>query len=339
MNSKQHIFFVKSLFLSLFVLYVSTVFAADSNQSQLDEGISAFNDGDYNKAENYFKLKLKNTTLKNESLIYLSKISLAKNDSESAINYIEQALLISPTDAEELLLSGDAYCMQAPKSSIFSALKLAKKCIAQYDSVVNQYPDNVAGLLSSIKFHLSAPSVAGGSAKRGNELLVRLSQLSPEDADTYKVQSLEKDGRASDALALADKLAKTGFKSAENQYEVARYFKEKKLYTKAKALFEPLLAWKETQKNKWFLSDSLLQLGEVFIAEGADINQGIKLIESYKKKNTNLHDVHYFWSTWSLAKGYKAIGQKDKYEALVKNIKSEDYKKNSAFAKEFESSI
>ncbi|HOY22506.1 MAG TPA: hypothetical protein PK002_05095 [Cellvibrio sp.] len=339
MNSKKHILFVKSLFLSLFILCVSSVFAADSNQSQLEEGVSAFNDGDYKKAENYFLLKLNNKNLKNESLMYLSKISLVKNDSESAVNYIEQALLMEPTNAEELLLSGDAYCAQAQKSSIFTALKLAKKCIAQYDTAVSQYPDNIAALVSSVKFHLGAPSIAGGSTKKGNEFLVRLSQLSPEDADTYKVLSLEKEGRASDALALADKLAKNGFKSAENQYEVARYFKERKLYIKAKELFEPLLTWKETQKNKWFLNDSLLQLGEIFIAEGADINQGIKLIESYKKKNTNSHDVHYFWSTWSLAKGYKAIGQKDKYDVLVRNIKSEDYKKNSAFAKEFESNI
>jgi tetratricopeptide (TPR) repeat protein len=338
MNKKQHILFINSLLLPLLILCFSYV-AADSSHPQLDDGVVAFNEGNYQKSEDYFLLKLKNPTLKNESLIYLSKISLAKNDSESAVNYIEQALLMEPTNAEELLLSGDAYCAQAQKSSIFTALKLAKKCIAQYDTVVNQYPDNIAALVSSIKFHLSAPSVAGGSTKKGNEFLVRLSQLSPEDADTYTVQSLEKEGRASDALALADKLAKNGFRSAENQYEVARYFKERKLYIKARELFEPLLIWKETQKNKWFLNDSLLQLGEIFIAEGADINQGIKLIENYKKKNTNSHDVHYFWSTWSLAKGYKAIGQKDKYDVLVRNIKSEDYKKNSAFAKEFESNI
>lgn len=338
MNKKQHGFFVNSLLLALLIFSFSSV-AADSSHSSLDEGVVAFNEGNHKKAEYYFLLKLNNPTLKNESLMYLSKISLVKNDSESAVNYIEQALLMEPTNAEELLLSGDAYCAQAQKSSIFTALKLAKKCIAQYDTAVSQYPDNIAALVSSVKFHLSAPSIAGGSTKKGNEFLVRLSQLSPEDADTYKVLSLEKEGRASDALALADKLAKNGFRSAENQYEVARYFKERKLYTKARELFEPLLTWKETQKNKWFLNDSLLQLGEIIIAEGADIHQGIQLIESYKKKNTNPHDVHYFWSTWSLAKGYKAIGQKDKYELLVREIKSEDYKKNSTFAQEFESNI
>ena len=332
--------FILKIFGPILILSSAHLFAAEQQSTEsISDGVSAFNSGRYNEAETYFLLKLKEPTLKNESSIYLSKIAKEKGDGDTAIKYIEQALAIEPNSVEELLVSGDIYCEQAQKSSVFSALKLAKTCISQYDAAVDLAPDNIGALTSAAKFHLNAPSIVGGSTKRGNELLNHLSHLSTEDADTIRLPLVEKEKGTDTALALADEMSKKGFKSAENQYQTAHYYKEKKLYAKAQPLFEPLLTWKETPKNKWFINDSWLQLGEIFLIEGKDPAQGVKLIESYKKKNSNPRDVHYFWSTWSLAKGYKVLGEKDKYDALVKNIKSEDYKKNKAFAKEFESSI
>jgi len=331
---------IQTLFFLTFVIQSANVFSAEiQSNEQPNDGVVAFNAGHYNEAEIYFLAKSKEPQFKNESLIYLSKIAKEKGDGDAAIKYIEQALAVEPNTAEELLVSGDIYCDQAQRSSIFAALKLAKSCITQYDAAVTMAPENIEALVSATKFHLNAPAIVGGSTKRGNELLERLSRLSPEDADTLRVPLVEKGKGANSALAFADELSKKGFRSAENQYQIAHYYRDKKLYTKAQSLFEPLLSWKETSKNKWFLNDSWLQLGEIFLIEGKDPAQGVKLIEHYKKKNSNPHDVHYFWSTWSLAKGYKALGEKDKYDALVKNIKSEDYKQNKAFSKEFESSI
>jgi tetratricopeptide (TPR) repeat protein len=330
----------KNILLQFFILSCGYAFAVDSQQAEVvNDGVAAFNEGHYQDAEHYFLTRLKEPGFKNEALIYLSRIDVEKGNTENAVKYIEQALLIEPTNVEELILSGDIYCAHAQKSSMFTALKMAKKCIGQYDAAVNADSENVTALFMATRYYLGAPSIAGGSTTKGNEYLARLSLLSPELADTYRVQLHEREGRAKDALVLADELSKKGFKSAENQYEIAKYYRDKKLYSKAKALFEPLLAWKKTQKNKWCINDSLLQLGEILIIEGTDIKQGITLIENYKKVNNNPSDVHYFWSTWSLAKGYKAIGEKNKYDELVKKIKSEDYKKNSDFVKEFESSI
>lgn len=330
----------RKLFFVVLILISCDVFSTEAQLIQpMNDGIVALNNGRYSEAEAYFLPKLKEPGFKNDALMYLSKIAMEKGDADAAIKYIEQALAIEPSSVEELLLSGDIYCGQAQRSSIFTALKLAKTCISQYDAAVTMAPENIEALVSATKFHLSAPSIAGGSTKQGNEFLKRLSHLSPEDADTLRVPLLEKEKGVDSALTLADELSKKGFKYAENQYQIAHYYKEKKLYTKAQPLFEPLLTWKETPKNKWFINDSWLQLGEIFLTAGKDPSYGVKLIENYKKKNSNSRDIHYFWSTWSLAKGYKALGEKDKYDALVKSIKSEDYKQNKAFAKEFESSI
>ncbi len=243
------------------------------------------------------------------------------------------------TTAEELILAGDAYCNQAQQASMFSALGLAKKCIAQYEAAVQQFPDNANALVAAMRFYFEAPGVAGGSSKKGRELLAKLDKLSAEDANTYRVFLHEKEGDSAGAMALADKLSRQPIESARNQYELARFYRDKQLLAKAKPLFEALRNKPVTPENQWYVNDSLLQLGEIILAEKEDISQSIALIEEYKTKNTDPNDQHYFWSTWSLAQAYKAKGNTDKYAQLVQQIQAEDYAKNTEFAKRFEAGI
>ncbi|MGV8835192.1 tetratricopeptide repeat protein [Cellvibrio sp.] len=302
-------------------------------------GLVAFTQGSYQEAEKYFTQQMANPAQKNDSLIYLSKIALDTGRIEAAVEHIEAALAIEPTGAEEIVLAGDIYCNQAQQSSMFSALGLAKKCIAHYEAAVQQFPENTHALVSAMRFYFEAPGFAGGSSKKGDELLARLDKLSPEDANIYRVFLLEKEGKSDAAMVLADKLSQQQFQSARNQYELARFYRDKKQLAHAMPLYESLRNKPATLENKWYVNDSLLQLGEILLAEKQDIRRSIELMEEYKQKNNNPHDQHYFWSSWSLAQAYKANGNNDKYAQLVKQIQTEDYKKNPEFTKRFEAGI
>lgn len=276
-----------------------------------------------------------NSTENNASLIKMSQMALENGDPGSAIEHIEKALALEPTNADEIVLSGDIYCNKAQNSSMFSALKFAKKCIAQYETAVNLEPENIKALVSAVRFHMEAPSIAGGSEEKGKLFLERLTVLSPEDADTCRIQLFLRQDNINAALELAETLSEKGFNSARNQYDVAHFYRNSERYDKAAALFEPLTVWPETPENKWHVTDSLLQLGEILLINNSNVSKSIELIEKYKEKNTNPRDVHYFWSTWSLAKAYRAAGNSEKYTILVKKIKSENYKENKPFAKRF----
>ena len=340
MKIKAVIFFIKNALIMCSVVYAGCVFSMDDElTADHSEGISAFDAGNYTEAEKYFLKQLKEPGAKNEALMYLSKIAWENGDGKVAVSYIEKALAIAPTNIDELLLSGNIYCGQAQKASLFSALKMAKKCIAQYEAAVKMDGENINALVAAIRFYVEAPSIAGGSTKKAKAFLERLHRLSPEEADIYSIQILEVEGDSQSALQLADELSKQGFQSAISQYKVAHYYRDKKHYDKALTLFEALSEMTATPDNQWQVNDSLLQLGEIYILKGNDVNKGIELIEQYKEVNNDPQDIHYFWSSWSLAKGYKAVGQQEKYEALVKKIKAEDYKQDSAFAKDFEANI
>lgn len=301
-------------------------------------GVQAYVESRYEDAKEFFLKNSKSSADKNESLMYLGWIALAQGDEKLAVRYIDQALAITPNESEELLAAGDIYCNQAKLSSIFTAIKLAKKCIAHYESAVQLDNTNVEALVAATRFHLSTPSIAGGSSTRGKEHLDRLQQISPEHATIYKINQLEQEGKSDAAIQLAEALSSKARLSVTNQYDLAHFYRNKKLFAQAKPHFEVVAAAPVTIKTKWHINDSLLQLGEIAIVEG-DFTKGIELIEKYQSKNQNPHDDHYFWASWSLAKAYKAIGNVEKYELLINQIKSQDYRKDKAFAKEFEANI
>ncbi len=302
-------------------------------------GVIAFTQGRYQDAEDYFRQQLANPAQKNDALIYLSRIAITTGEIETAVEHIEAALTLEPNSAEEMVLAGDIYCNKAQQSSMFAALGLAKKCIAQYEAGVQQFPEDTNGLVSAMRFYFEAPGFAGGSSKKGAELLARLDKQSPEDANIYRVFLLEKEGQSDAAMALADTLSQQQFQSARNQYELARFYRDKKQLAQALPLYESLRKTPVTMENTWYVNDSLLQLGEILLAEQRDIQRSIELMEEYKQKNSNPHDQHYFWSSWSLAQAYKTNGNQDKYAQLVKHIQTQDYKKNPEFAKRFEAGI
>ncbi len=308
-----------------------------ANESDaVSQAFSAFDQGKHQEAENIFLNLIDNPEHKNQALMYLGWLHLGQGKTESAIEYIEQALKVAPNTADELTMSGDIYCNHAQRASMFKALKIAKTCIAQYEKAVKLEPENVDALMTAMQFYFGAPSFAGGSTEKGNALLAKLKTLSPEHATTYQVAELDRAEKTDVALALADELVKKGFSSATNQYMIAHFYRDKKHYDKALPLFSSMNKFSETIKNRWFIRDSLLQQGEILMMDSRDIPQAIKLIEEYKQKYRNSRDPHYFWSTWSLAKAYKSAGNHTKYDELVAQIESEDYESNKEFSKQFE---
>lgn len=329
--------FLKCILLSALLITAAAFASAEKNV--MDEGIEAFYAARYQQAEAYFQARLEDSEVKVEALMYLSRIALARGDTEQAVEHIEEAIEISANNIEALILAGDVYCQHAQDLSIFRALKTAKRCIAQYESVIELDSENIEALMAATRFHLHAPSVAGGSNKKAREYKEKLIQLSREHGIAVKIEWHEKEGEREAALKLADHLTENGIEFAQNQYDIGKYYRDVEAYDKALPLFEALSAREKTYPHQWIIHDSLLQAGEIYIKQGEDIAKGVALIEAYKQVNNNPHDVHYFWSTWSLAKGYKALGREDKYEALVSDIQSQEYSRDKAFAKEFEGAL
>src|SRR5690606_27479223 len=117
---------------------------------------------------------------KNATLFYLAQLSLAQGDEDAAKDHIESSLEIFPNSSEEHKLAGDIYCNIAKNSSVFSALKLAKKCIASYEMAIEEDAQNAKALMTAMAFLYEAPGIAGGDKEKAKHYLDLLAQVSPE---------------------------------------------------------------------------------------------------------------------------------------------------------------
>ena len=304
-----------------------------------DLAVKAFEDQHYEQAESYFLKTAKQPETRNTALIYLTKIALGRGDFKTAADYIDQALTVAPNDADEILVSADVYCAHAQQASIFKALKLGKKCGQQFEAAADLEPNHIKANESAVRFHLNAPGVVGGSQDKANHYLSKLKSIAPENIKILEVELLDKEGKQDEALKLAESYLKNGFTSARNQYQFALFYKNKALYPQAKSLFEAVAQSPKTEDEKWWVIDSLLQLGEIHYLAQQDYSKSIEYIEQYKTQNSDPYDTNYFWSTWSLAKAYYDANNKTKYKELIAQIKTGNYKKNNHFKKVFESGV
>lgn len=321
----------------IFCLSTISLYSAVTNAD--DPGMRAMLAGQYDTAYQYYLAQASDPERKNSALFYLAQISLLTGELEAAQKHINASLEISPNDSEEYRVAGNIYCNAAQQASLFSARKLAKDCVSAYEAAAKADPQNPRALMAAMAFHFEAPRIAGGNKDRAEEYLALLEQVSPEHADTYKVHLLHRDGKTDEALKLANSLAEKDFDSLENQYAVAKFFRDNERLHQAKPLFESLAARQHQYDNRWHVIDAALQTGEIYLKEGSEIRKSIDYLERYKTLNNNREDVHYFWSSWSLAKAYFAAGDVEKFNDWVKQIQSENYTTDKIFQRQFEKEL
>lgn len=234
---------LKNLLVMVF-FYLMSLLQPPLQASEL--AISYYQNKEYDRAQTAFVEYVnnaKNQQVKAESyqqtLIYLSKVLLAKVETEEAVEYIEKALDISANSVEELLLAGDIYCAHAQQVSIFSALGFGKKCIKQYESAAKLFPNNIDAQTKAIQIHIYAPSLVGGDVEKAKSFLKQLQKVSEEASRMLQVEYLQEVEDEAAAITLAEQYAKQTYTSHKNKYQLARFLKARFKIGSEFDLYEP----------------------------------------------------------------------------------------------------
>ncbi len=305
-----------------------------------DAAIDALNANHLNEARTLFLQQLPKADTKAAALTRLGEVEFHAGDYDKAIDYLQQAIAADPNSAMNYFLLGKSYGQKAQTVSMFSAIGLAKKCIASFEQAHTLDPNNAQILQSLVEYHFGAPAIVGGSQEKFIQYSAKLKKVLPEMAEIYEINNLEKDKKHEEAIKRAQALKQQKNLLVSTQWSLAHYFKENKSYAEAVDILENLIkvlvTTQTTIDDRWYISDASLQLGEVFLATNKQLDRAVILVKDFQAKNDNPKDVHYLWSYWSLAKIYKASGQLDKYQSEVAHIKTLDYKQNRYFAKQFE---
>ena len=218
----------------------------------------------------------------NSIYLYLAKAYFELGEYNDARQAVNGALKVNPNLAETLRVSGDVYCELAMEASLFKALRLAKKCVKSYEASFNKNDTDVGVIRRLVEYHLAAPSIAGGSDTRGEQLLEHLAGISKESADTLTSKMLAAKGDAEQALLLANQLSKDGFQSAINQYMIALVYRHAEQNEPARRLFSSLTEMEKSIENRWYVNDARLQLGELILIDGNEPDEALFQLKKYK---------------------------------------------------------
>ncbi len=302
--------------------------------------LEAFNSDHFVEAKNLFLLQLQQPENKKTALYYLAAIELSLGEFDKALALTNEALAIEPKLADEYLLLGKIYGAKAQSASMFSALGFAKQCLSSFENGYKVDPNNINILDALIAYHSEAPSIVGGSQAQRDKYLAELKKISPDLATVKEITIFSHQKEQEEALRLAKDLYAKKPLDLKVRFFLGLYFKENKLYAEAEDLYEQLIAVPilpgMVRDERWLITDSYLQLGEVFLSANQHLDRGVSLVEDFQRKNLDPRHIHYFWSFLSLAKLQKANGNMEQYKILVAKINTMNYKGDKYFAKEFE---
>jgi len=328
---------------ALIVFCIASSAACYMPEATADAATDALNAGRLDEARTLSLQQLTNVDAKEPILRRLGEVEFHAGNYDKSVDYLQQAITADPGSAEAHFLLGRSYCQKAQTSSMFTALSLARKCIASFEKAHSLDSKSTQILQSLVDYHSAAPSIVGGSQEKLSQFLAELKALSPAIAQLYDINNLEKDKQHDRAMKLALDLKQQKNLPVTTQWSLAKYFKDNKRYPAAEEVLENLIRTPITERttidDRWFISDASLQLGEVFLATHQQLDRAIILVRDFQEKNNNPAHVHYLWAFWSLAKIYKANGSLDKYQSVVNHIKTLDYKQNKSFAKQFEEEL
>ena len=150
------------LFLFLTAAIASAADDKPSASASLADAIKLYDGHKPVEAQAAFE-KIAATDPKNaEAAYYLGQLALDRDDSDQAVKWLEQAVVLAPDKSTYFLALGDAYSIAVNKVGVFSKAGVAEKCLAAYDQSVATDPDNLDARARRVEYYRHAPGFVGG---------------------------------------------------------------------------------------------------------------------------------------------------------------------------------
>jgi len=157
-----------------------------------------------------------------EAASYLGLLALMRNDPEQAVQWLEKATQLAPTNSYYCRLLGDAYGQSAGKAGVFSKFGFAKKCLACYDKAVELDPNNLDARNGRIEYYRQAPGIVGGSMDKAYAEAAEIRRRDPMRGATVLGNLYVGEKKYAEAFALLDELIAQNSANKVMLYQVGR---------------------------------------------------------------------------------------------------------------------
>lgn len=149
-------------------LTVAVVLPLFALSQSLDDGVAFFNKGRFGEAKSIFETLLKQDDKNAEAHYRLAMVLLTRQyrNEDDAVDHMEQAVEIDPSNAQYQYGLGSAYGMKAQNSGVIKQVFLAPKVKGAFERAVALDPKLVDAHIGLAQYYWRAPGIMGGDMEK-----------------------------------------------------------------------------------------------------------------------------------------------------------------------------
>lgn len=286
--------------------------------ADVDAGLAAFNEG--NKAQAIELLK--RSPDHPVAQIMLARIYI-DSDLDEAEKWVERALKGSQEDAEVHYTLAQIKGLQA-QSAIFSKLSLARQSKKAFEKAVELEPDSVKYLQGLLTYHLSAPSLAGGSMDKAQELAERIKERDPVQGVLAMVSVATANDDDEQKAELFENALTNSPENPLIAFNAGLYFQQKNDYQRAFKLFTTAA---NNTSDEFVIPKfaSFYQIGRTAVFSQSNVKEGIRALVDYLENAPDDPDlVAKPWARYRLAILLELDNRVDEASRIFKSLEDAD---------------
>ena len=212
--------------LNRFFLIAVLLFSLQICARAADDAAVLIEKGHFKRAEVVLKQRLQNAPNDATSYCELSKVDLAFQRWDDAIEHAEKAVSLDDksADAHVALLDSLGAKLGAPGTGMFQRVSLGHRFKNESAVALQKDPNNVTANEDMIQFYLQAPSIAGGDKNKADQLADHMVQVNPVQGYLLKIEIATQEKRNGELEALMQQAVKADPKNYDARVQAASFY-------------------------------------------------------------------------------------------------------------------
>lgn len=239
-----------------------------------------------------------------EDLATQGRAALTAGNLDKAVELLEKAVELEPSNAKNHYLLGGAYGQKAQASSMFSAVGPAKKAKAELEKAIELDPNFVDARLALIDYLMFAPGFMGGSMDKAKEQAAVVRKLDDIMGRRALARIYFREKKKDLALKEYVEMVRAHPQSAKAHYLYGAYLLSEKNYAGALHELESSIKLDATYMPPYY------RLGQHAASSQSNYARGEEALKKYLAYKPKDNEPGHEWAWYWLGMVYEKQGRK-----------------------------
>jgi tetratricopeptide (TPR) repeat protein len=270
---------LNTIFLFGVALLLLLVPAADPVLAQggLEQGIKAFENGQFEEAENLLRSMVEADEDNHAALYYLGRTCLALQQKKEAVELLEKAVELDPGEVtyhKWLARAYNSYAMQLGQIRAL-IMGLTKKIIREFETIIELDPGAASERMNLVMIYYFLPGLFGGDKDRTFELIDEQKRIDPREG-AYTMAELQIEiGNDDEALQECQSYLRTSPGDIRMRNQLGRVYHAMERWDDAFGIFEEVIKDAPEDLYAYYL------IGRSAGSSGLNLERGTKCLEFF----------------------------------------------------------